>query len=345
MNFFQRYVCTVVSAQNGLASVLRVYSAFIVTLTLAAALTPIAVQAQGSYPTKPIRLIVGYAAGGPSDIIARVTAAKLGDILGQPVYVENRAGASGNIATTAVARASNDGYTLLLATLPNAVNETMFKNLPFKFAQDFAPVAPLAETANVLVVHPSMNVKTVPDLITLAKSRPGEIFYATAGKGTATHFAGELFNMMAGVKLVPVHYKGGGETIKDLLSGEVNVMFSTIPPVLGFIEAGKLRGVATTGLKRDSSMPDLPTVAESGLPGYEMSIWFGLVAPAGISREIVDRLSAATRQALNSDDVKAALAKQGYTPLTGTPEEFGVFIRKEIDKWAKVVQVVGTIGD
>jgi tripartite-type tricarboxylate transporter receptor subunit TctC len=345
MNYFQRCICTTFSAQNGLASLLRVYAVFFAAVMLAAGSTPTAVQAQASYPNKPIRLIVGFAAGGPNDIVARIAAAKLTEILGQQVLVENRAGASGNIATDAVARAPKDGYTLLSATITNAVNETLFKNLPFKFERDLVAVAPLAETGNVLVVHPSLDVKTVPDLIALAKSRPGEVLYATAGKGTATHLAGELFNMMAGVKLVPVHYKGGGATTRDLLSGEVKVMFSTIPPVLGFIQVGKLRGVATTGLKRDPSLPDLPTVAESGLPGFEMSLWFGLAAPAGTPHEVVDRLAAAARQAVDSPDVKATLAKQGLSPMIATPDEFGTFIHKEIDKWGKVVKVVGTIDE
>lgn len=342
MKYFRRYAAAI-SAQKGWMS--RIRTAFFAVLMVVIGLAPAAVQAQDSYPNKPIRVIVGFAAGGPNDIVARIAAAKLTEILGQQVLVENRPGASGNIATEVVARAPKDGYTLLSATITHAVNETLFKNFAVKFERDLVAIAPLAETANVLVVHPSLNVKSVSDLITLAKSRTGEVLYATAGKGTATHLAGELFNMMAGVKLIPVHYKGGGATTRDLLSGEVKVMFSTIPPVIGFIKAGTLRGVATTGLKRDSSLPELPTVAESGLPEFQMSLWFGLAAPAGTPHEVIDRLAAAVRQVTNSPDVKATLAKQGLSPMAATPEEFRSFIHKEIDKWGKVVQVIGTIDE
>jgi tripartite-type tricarboxylate transporter receptor subunit TctC len=318
----------------------------VATATLAVlAVLPDHARAQAPYPNKPIRIVVGFAAGGPSDIIARVVGAKLGDILGQQVYVENRAGASGNIATETVARAGADGYTLLLASLAGAVNQSLYKNLRYRFGDDLIPVAPIAETANVLLVHPSLEVKNVADLVALAKAKPGDVLYATAGKGTATHLAAELFNMMAGLKMTPVHYKGGGETIKDLVSGQVKVMFSTIPPVLGFVKEGTLRGLATTGPKRDRTLPELPTVAEVGLAGYDVRLWFGLIAPAGTPREVVDRLSAATNQALSSAELKATLAAQGYDPLFGTPEEFGAYYRSEVDKWAKVIAAVGTIGD
>ena len=303
------------------------------------------VLAQATYPNKPIRLVVGFAAGGPSDIIGRVVGAKIGDILGQQVYVENRAGASGNIATETVARSDPDGYTLLLAPLSCAVNESLFKNFRIKFSESFAPIAPIAETAVVLVVHPSLNVSSVQQLVTLAKSKPGEVFYATAGKGTATHLAAELFDTSAGIKMTPVHYKGGGETIKDLRSGEVKVMFSTIPPVLGFVRDGSLRGLATSGPKRDRTLPELPTIAESGVPGYDVRLWFGLAAPAGTPPAIVSKLSAATKQALENDELKKALNAQGYEPLFGTAEEFGAFYRREAEKWAKVIETVGSIGE
>jgi tripartite-type tricarboxylate transporter receptor subunit TctC len=302
-------------------------------------------RAQAPYPNKPIRIVVGFAPGGPTDIIARVVGAKLGDLLGQQVYVENRPGASSNIAADVVARSPADGYSLLMASIANAVNESLFKNLRYHFGQDLIPVTPFAETANVLVVHPSLDVKSVADLIAFAKARPGDVLYATAGKGTATHLAAELFDMMAGLKMTPIHYKGGGETIKDLVSGQVKVMFSTIPPVLGFVKDGTLRGLATTGPKRDRTLPDLPTIAESGLAGFDVRLWFGLLAPTGTPRDAVDRLSAATRQALNAPELEATLAAQGYDPLIGTPEEFAAFYRGEVAKWAKVIAAVGTIGD
>jgi tripartite-type tricarboxylate transporter receptor subunit TctC len=310
-----------------------------------ATVAPDAVRAQARYPDKPIRIVVGFAAGGPTDVIARVVGAKLGDLLGQQVYIENRPGASGNIATESVARASADGHTLLMASFANAVNQSLYKNLRYKLGDDLIPIAPIAETGNVLLVHPSLGVKSVADLVALAKAQPGDILYATAGKGTATHLAAELFNMMAGTKMMPVHYKGGGDTLKDLVSGQVKVMVSTIPPVLGFVREGTLRGLATTGPRRDRALPDLPTVAEAGLAGYDVRLWFGLIAPAGVPRDVIERLSAATKQALGSPELTATLVAQGYDPLIGTPEEFGAYFRSEVDKWGKVIAAVGTIGD
>jgi tripartite-type tricarboxylate transporter receptor subunit TctC len=300
-----------------------------------------AAQAQGIYPTKPIRIVVGFAAGGPADIIARVVGAKLGEILGQQVYIENRTGAGGTIATETVARADGDGYTLLATPLANAVNETLFKSLKYKVGEHLVAVAPIAETANVLVVHPSLEAKSVADLIASAKAKPGEILYASAGRGTATHLTSELFNMMAGVKLTPVHYRGGGETLKDLVSGQVKVMFSSIAPVLEFVKNGTLRGLATTGPKREAALPDLPTIGESGLPGFDVRLWVGLLAPAGTPRDVVDRIASATARALDLPDLKAALAAQGFQPLVGTPDQFDSFYRSEVGKWGKVVQTVG----
>ena len=317
------------------------YAAIIATTVALTGATSEGAQAQASYPSKPIRLVVGFAAGGPSDIIARVLGAKLSDLLGQQIVIENRAGASGNIATETVARSQNDGYTLLMTPLANAVNESLFKNLRYKFGEHLAPVAAVAETANVLVVHPSLEAKSVSELTALAKARPGEILYATAGRGTATHLAGELFNLMAGTKLVPVHYKGGGETIKDIVSGEVKVMFSTIPPVLGLVKDGTLRALATTALKRDAALPELPTIAETGLAGFDMRLWFGLTAPVGTPSSVIDRLSDATSQALRTAELQSALAAQGFAPMIGTAEQFGGFYRREAGKWAKVIQTVG----
>jgi tripartite-type tricarboxylate transporter receptor subunit TctC len=297
-----------------------------------------------AYPTKPIRIVVGFAAGGPADIVARVVGAKLGDIVGQQVVVENRGGAGGTIGTEAVARSDPDGYTLLLTPLANAVNETLAKNLRYKFGEHLTAVAPLAETANVLIVHPSLGVKSVSELIALAKTKPGGVLYATAGRGTATHLTSELFNMMAGTKLAPVHYKGGGDTIKDLLSGEVKVMFSSIAPVLAFVKDGKLVGLATTGPQRDPALPDLPTIAESGLAGFDMRLWLGLLAPAGTPRPVIERLSAAITQALAAPEIKTALAAQGFAPLVGTPEQFDAFYRSEVAKWRKVIEATGMAG-
>ena len=324
----------------GLLHRLRVVRAAMLGCLIAAAVAPQAL-AQANYPTKPIRIMVGFAAGGPADIIARVVGGKLGELLGQQVVIENRAGAGGTLATDAVARSDADGYTLLMTPLANAVNETLFKTMRAKVGEQLMAVAPLAETANVLVVHPSLDVKSVSDLIALAKSKPGDILYASAGRGTATHLTSELFCMMAGVKLTPVQYRGGGEAAKDLLSGQVKVMFSSIAPVLEHVKSGSLRGIATTGPKRDAALPDLPTVAESGLPGFDVRLWIGLLAPSGTPRPVIERLSGALTQALAIPEMKNALAAQGFDPLIGTPEQFDTFYRGEVEKWAKVIQAVG----
>jgi tripartite-type tricarboxylate transporter receptor subunit TctC len=298
-------------------------------------------HAQATYPNKPVKLVVGFAPGGPTDILGRVVGAGMAKVMGEQFYVENRTGAGGNIATEAVARAEPDGYTLQLSLMSSAVNESLFKNFKVKFADSFEPIGGIAATGLVLLVHPSLNVKSVADLIKLAKAKPGELLYATAGTGTSTHLGAELFNSMAGTKLMPVHYKGGGETIKDLLSGEMKIMFSTIPPVLGFVKDGRLRGIATTGAKRDSALPDLPTVAESGLPGFEMPLWFGMAAPKGTPRPVIEKLSAALKQTLAMPDIQAALSKQGFTPMEMGPQEFGKFYAAEAAKWAKLVSTIG----
>ena len=298
-------------------------------------------QAQPAFPTKPIKILVGFAPGGPADIVARVVGTKMGDILGHGVVIENRGGAGGYIATEAVGRAEPDGYTLLMTPIANAANEAIYKNRKIKYGESLTAVATVAETANVLVVHPSLGVKTVADLIALAKTKPGEIVYASAGRGTATHLTSELFNMMAGVKLSPVHYRGGGETIRDLLSGEVKVMFSSIPPVLEFIKDERMLGIATTAPKRDAALPDLPTVAEQGLPGFDMRLWLGFLAPSGTPRPVIDKLAGAVEQALKTEDMKKSLAVQGFDPLIGGPDQFDRFMRDEIVKWGKVVEAVG----
>ena len=296
---------------------------------------------QSNYPNKPIKLVVGFAAGGPTDILARVVGASMSKVLGEQFYVENRTGSGGNIATESTSRADPDGYTLQLALMSSAINESLFKNFKIRFAEHFEPIGGIASTGLVLLVHPSLEVKSVSDLIKLAKSKPGELLYASAGAGTATHLAAELFNSTAGVKMMPVHYKGGGETLKDLLSGEMKIMFSTIPPVLGFVNDGKLQGIATTGSKRDSALPNLPTIAESGVAGFDVPLWFGLAAPKGTPRPVIDKLSVALEKTLAMPDVQQALAKQGFTTMEMGPEEFGKFYAAEASKWAKVVSAVG----
>ena len=315
------------------------FRALILAILAASLLSP---QAQAAFPERPIKMVVGYAAGGPSDIIARLLAAKLSELLGQQVYVENRAGASGNIATEVVSRATPDGYTLLMATLPNAVNETLYPDFKYKFGKDIVAVAPVADTSLVAVVNPSLGVKSIAELIAYTKAHPGEL-YATAGRGTATHLAGELFSLATDAKLVPVHYKGGGETIKDLMSGQVKLMFSSIPPVLGLVRDKTLLGLATTGLKRDPTLPDLPTIEEAGLPSFNLSLWYGIAAPAGTPEEVIQRLDAATAEALKDPKLMGSLAQNGYHPMGGTRKDFTDFVQSEVQKWKKVVESSSTM--
>ena len=298
-------------------------------------------QAQSDYPNRPIRILVGFAAGGPSDLIARIVGAKTGELLGQQTVVENKTGAGGMIAAEAVARAEPDGYTLSNTATSIAVNETLSKTIHIEFGKDLIAVAPQAETANILVVHPSLGVKTTAELIALAKSKPGELLYASAGRGSATHLAAESFNLLAGTRMMPVHYRGGSEATKDLLSGQVKIMFSSIAPVQEFVRQGKLIGLGVTGLKRESAFPETPTVAEAGLPGYDVRFWVGLTAPRGTPREIIKRIEAANNKALNLPEVKTALAGQGFSPWIGTAEDFDAFYRVERDKYAKVIKASG----
>ncbi len=300
-----------------------------------------AARAQSSYPAKPIKLMVGFAVSGPTDILARVVGAGMSKTLGEQILVENRAGAGGNIATEAASRAEPDGYTLQMALMSSAINESLFKDFKIRFASHFEPIGGVAQTGLVLLVHPSLDVKSVSDLIKLANAAPRNLLYASAGAGTATHLAAELFNSTAGTKMMPVHYKGGGDTIKDLLSGEVKIMFSTIPPVLSFVKDGKLRGIATTGAKRDAVLADLPTIAESGVAGFDVPLWFGLAAPKGTPRPVIDKLTAALKTTLAMPDVQQALAKLGFTPMEMGPQEFGKFYAAEAVKWAKVVDAIG----
>jgi tripartite-type tricarboxylate transporter receptor subunit TctC len=298
-----------------------------------------AALAQSDFPNKPIRFIVGFAPGGPSDIISRVIGAKMGDELGQQIVVENRTGAGGTVATDYVARSDPDGYTILNTTTANASNESLSKSLQSRLGKDLVAVATLADTANILVVHPSLGVKNVAELIALARKQ--ELLYATAGVGSATHLTSELFNSMAGVKTMPVHYRGGGDALKDLLSGQVKLMFSSIAPVIGYVQEGKLIGIATTGAQRDPALPNLPTVAEAGLPGFETRLWIGITAPAGTPKPIIEKLAAAATKAAQDPMVVATLAKQGFQPLVMNPEQFDTYYRAERDKWGKVVKDTG----
>ncbi len=308
---------------------------------LVAAVAASAASAQSGFPNRSLRVVVGFAAGGPSDIIARIVGAKTGEILGQQVVIENKTGAAGLIGADAVARSAPDGYTLYNTATSAAVNETLSKTMHVELGRDLTAVAPQAETANILVVHPSLGVKTLAEFVKLAKSKPGEILYATAGRGSATHLTSELFNLAAGIKTMPVHYKGGGETVKDLISGQMKVMFSSIAPVQQLVRDGKLIGIATTGPKRDPAFPELPTIAESGYPGFDVRLWIGLTAPTGTPKDVIKKLEEANGKALSSPEVQKALAAQGFAPIIGTAEQFDAFYRAERDKYAKVIKATG----
>ena len=297
--------------------------------------------AHAAYPTKPVRVIVGFPPGSGADITARVIGAKLGDALGQQVVVDNRPGAASNIAAELAAKAPADGYTLFIGTVANTINATLYPRLPFDFAQDFAPVALTTAAPNVLVVHTSVPAKSVKELIALAKGRPGQLNYASAGTGTAPHLSGELFNAMAGVRMVHIPYKGSPPAVTDLLAGEVALMFSPSSTVLPHVKTGRLRALAVTTAARLPSLPELPTVAESGLKGYETITWFGFVAPAKTPQAIVARLNAEIVKVLALPDVRNQFAIQGIEVIGGTPEQFASYIRDEIAKWARAIKLSG----
>ena len=297
--------------------------------------------AHAAYPTKPIRVIAGFPPGSGADITARVIGAKLGDALGQQVVVDNRPGAGSNIAAEIAAKSPADGYALFIGTVANTINATLYSKLPFDFARDFAPVALTTAAPNVLVVHPSVPAKSVKELIALARSRPGQLNFASAGTGTAPHLSAELFNAMAGVKMAHIPYKGSPPAVTDLLAGEVALMFSPSSTVLPHVKTGRLRALAVTTATRLPSLPELPTVAESGLKGYETITWFGFVAPARTTPAVVTRLNAEIVKVLALPEVRNLFASQGIETLGGTPDHFARYIRDEIAKWAKVIRLSG----
>ena len=294
-----------------------------------------------SWPSKPLRIVVGFPPGASADVAARLVAAKMSESLGQSVLIENKPGAGSNIATESVVRAPADGYTLLLGTIANTINASLSKNLPFDFGRDLAPVASLASLPNLLVVTPSLGVATVQELVAAAKRKPGEILYGSSGNGTGPHLSGELFNLMAGVKLTHVPYKGSPQAMTDLLGGRVQAMFAPASTALPHIKAGTLKVLAVSSAKRTGSSPELPTIAESGLPGFETSVWFGLLAPAGTPRDIIERLNREANRALADPAVKTQFAAQGIDGMGGTAEQFAAYIKDETAKWARVVQASG----
>jgi tripartite-type tricarboxylate transporter receptor subunit TctC len=302
-------------------------------------------QAQ-TYPSKPIRMVVPFTPGGTTDILARTVGQKMGEAWGQPVVVDNRPGAGGNIGSELVAKSAPDGYTLLMGTIStHAINASLYKRLPFDPTRDFAPVSRVGTLPNILIVHPSVPVKSVKELIELAKSKPGDLNFASSGVGTSLHLSGELFNSMAGVKLVHVPYKGSSPALADLLGGQVKIMFDNLPTALPHVKAGKLRPLAVTGTKRAAVLPEVPTVIESGLPGFEVTSWFAVFAPAKTAKDIITKLNGEIVKILNSADVKEKLTQLGVDAAPTTPEELAAFAKAETEKWGKVGKATGASAD
>ena len=293
-----------------------------------------------TYPTRPVRIVVGFPPGGPGDILARLTGQWLSERLGHPFIIENRPGAGGNVATEAVVNASPDGYTLLLVNAANAINATLYEKLKYDFIRDIVPVAGIMRVPLVLEVNPSLPVKTVPELIAYAKANPAKLNMASAGNGTPQHVSGELFKMMAGVNMTHVPYRGSAPALADLLGGQVQVMFDTMPASIEYLRAGKLRPLAVTTATRSESLPDIPTVADFVL-GYESSAFYGVAAPKNTPAEIIDKLNKEINAALADPRTNARLVALGGTPFTGSPAEFGKLIADETEKWAKVVKFAG----
>jgi tripartite-type tricarboxylate transporter receptor subunit TctC len=293
------------------------------------------------YPTRPIRVMVGFSAGTGADITARVVGQRMGQILGQQIVVENKAGAGSSLAAEFVARAPKDGYTLLIASIANPINAVVGSNLSFDFPKDFTPIVRLTTTPNILVVHPSIGVKSVRELIDLAKAKPDQLSFGSSGVATGTHLSAELFKVMAGVKMVHVPYGGSPQAVTDLLAGRIQVLFSPASTVLQHVREGKLVALASTETKRTAIAPDLPTMVEAGLPGFETGLWFGLMAPAGTAKDIVDKVNSAANEALKADEVAKALAPQGIDVVGGSPDDFARYLDNEMKRWATVAEAAG----
>jgi len=298
-------------------------------------------SAAENFPSRPVRMIIPYAAGGGADIVGRLIAQRLAESWGQQVVVDNRAGASGNIGTEIAARSPADGYTVLLIGPNHTVNVSLYSKLAFDPIKDFAPVSLVTSAPYLLVVNPSTPINSVNDLIALAKAQPGKILYGSAGNGTAGHLGMELVKTMAGVDMVHIAYKGSPPVLTDLMGGRVSAAFDNVLSAAAHVKAGKLRAIAVSTLKRSSAMPTVPTVAESGLSGFECMVWQGILAPAGTQKLIVDTLNAAVVSALNRPDMKERMAAQSADVIASTPQEFGAFMKADLVKWAKVVKDSG----
>jgi tripartite-type tricarboxylate transporter receptor subunit TctC len=294
------------------------------------------------YPSKPVRMVVPFPPGGTTDILARAVGQKLSESWGQQVVIDNRGGAGGNIGTDIVAKSPADGYTLLMGTVgTHAINASLYGKLPFDPIKDFAPVTLVASVPNVLVVNSTVDAKSVKELIALAKSKPGQLAFASSGNGTSIHLAGELFKSMTGTAMLHIPYKGSAPAIAELLGGQTNMMFDNLPSAMPHIKSGRLRALAVTSVRRSPALPDIPTIAETGISGYEASSWFGVLAPAGTPKDVVAKIQGDIAKALNAPEIKERLSGQGAEPVGNTPEQFAEHIKAESAKWAKVVKDSG----
>ena len=294
-----------------------------------------------SYPGRTIKLVVPSSPGGGTDIVARILGQKLSERLGQQFVVENRAGAGTIIGNDAVAKSAPDGYTLLMGLSTLAINPSMYANLPYDALRDFAPISQAVSAPNILTLHPSVPAKTVKELIALAKAKPGSLTFGSAGMGTSPHLSGELFKSLARIDMVHVPFKGSGQSVISQLAGEIAANFPSVPTAMPYIKAGRLRGLAVTTAKRAQALPDVPSIAESGLPSYEATQWFGLLAPAGTPRSVIDRLYQESSRALRTDELRERMTAEGLEVVAGTPEEFAAYIRAETAKWAQVIKAAG----
>jgi len=310
----------------------------IASLALFAGLALAGPAGAADYPSHAVKIIVPFGAGGPTDVYTRAIAEELRKVLHQPFIMENRPGAGTTIGTDAVAKSPADGYTLLMISGTQTVNETLFAKKPYQLMRDLVPVAPLIDTDLVLVVHPSVPVKTLAEFIALAKSKPGQINYGSSGPGSNYHMAGELLKNMAGIDIVHVPYKGSTGARNDILSGQIQALFDSVPTMAPMIKAGLVRPIATTGKTRSAILPDVPTIAEAGVPGFQATLWVGFMAPAGTPQPVIDLLNREITKIAARDDIKKAWGEQGAEPFTMTTKDFGAFIQAQIDKWAKVIE-------
>lgn len=305
-------------------------------------LAPLQSQAADPWPSKPITIIVPFAAGGTTDIVTRLTALAISKELGQPVIVENRPGAGGNIGASIGAKAQADGYTLVMGTVgTHAINPHIYKKMPYDVFKDFSPISRVASVPNVLVLNPSSSAKTVSEVIAEAKKNPGKLAFASSGSGSSTHLTGELFKSLAGVDMLHVPYKGSAPALTDLMAGQVNMMFDNLPSAMPFIKSGKLKAIATTTLRRPPQLPNLPTIDESGIPGLDAASWFGLFAPAKTPKEVVNKVNEALKNVMASTDLKSKIEDQGGAPIHETPASFSEYLASENIRWAKVVKQSG----